>query len=94
MVFNWFKRKYANDDTDKPEEEAAVEITETDEDSLASDSEDEDDDEDSSAEDYLAWAQAAFDKLQDSEDTDEEGDASLATPSTIATETPTPLERP
>ena len=76
MVFNWFKRKYSGDDNEKPEEDAVVEATDTEEDPVASDDEDgdeeEDEDEDSAAEDYLAWAQAAFDKLNDSDEESED----------------------
>ncbi len=63
MVFNWFKRKFSDGgETETPEpeivptEDAAVE---------QSDAHRSDDEDSSSAEDYLAWAQAAFQNLQD-----------------------------
>lgn len=83
MVFNWFKRKFADsDDAKSPDQDvtpdALMEEDEADTDDENEEGSDSEADEESSdaetdqdsAEDYLAWAQAAFENLEPSNDSE------------------------
>ena len=73
MVFNWFKRKFSNQDESTEQEPLTEDVVadDTDNASTVEEGDTSDDSDDSSAEDYLAWAQAAFDNLNEGSDSSE-----------------------
>jgi fused signal recognition particle receptor len=65
MVFNWFKRKFSDSPEQDVTTDGAAEADEVGSEETRSDAAVGLEDDDRSAEDYLAWAQAAFENLHD-----------------------------